>query len=100
MAGTDLPAQAHLVFETAAEHVSAHVPIASPADLVGDVLKTLRTTRFDTAAEIAVCDKDRKLKGLVNIEDLLAAPDDTPMSELMDPDPPMVGQGTDQEEAA
>ena len=100
MASADPPGQAPLLFETASEHVSAHVPVAAPTDRVGDILKTLRTTRFDTAAEIAVCDKDRKLKGLVNIEDLLAAPEDKPVSELMDPDPPVVSQGTDQEVAA
>ena len=100
MASSDPSAQAPLVFETALEHVSAHVPVASPTDRVGEILKTLRATRFDTAAEVAVCDKDRKLKGLVNIEDLLAASEDKLVTELMDPDPPVVGPGTDQEVAA
>ena len=100
MASADPSVQAPLVFETALEHVSAHVPVASPTDRVGEILKTLRATRFDTAAEVAVCDKDRKLKGLVNIEDLLAASEDKLITELMDPDPPVVGPGIDQEVAA
>jgi magnesium transporter len=87
------------VFETALEHLTARVPIATPAARADAIRRSLVGRRFDTVAEIAICEGDR-LVGLVNIEDLLAAPDHTPATEMMDAEPPVVGPGVDQEVAA
>jgi magnesium transporter len=56
--------------------------------------------RFDTAAVVAVCDPDGRLDGLVTIEDLLAAPPEARLVEIMDPRPPAVSPATNQEQAA
>ncbi|WP_245645952.1 magnesium transporter [Pseudonocardia acaciae] len=91
----DAPAPA----ETAAAHLSANVPVVGPSARAGEVLDGLRGHRFDSASVVAVC-TDGRLAGLVGIERLLAAPPTAPVTELMDPRPPMVGLDTDQERAA
>jgi magnesium transporter len=88
-----------LVFETAAEHLSARVPTAARGDRAASIRRALEGQRFDTAAQVAVVE-DGKLLGLVGLEDLLAAPDNVLASELMDADPPVVAPGLDQEKAA
>lgn len=87
------------VFETAAEHSAAAVPVAAPGDSVADIRRALWGRRFDTAAAVAVIDEGR-LMGLIRIEDLIAAPDDAPATAVMDHDPPVVRPGVDQEKAA
>ena len=54
---------------------------------------------FDCADDVAVLD-DAKLVGIVPIDRLLAAAADTPMTALMDPDPPVVHPGANQEHVA
>jgi magnesium transporter len=97
VAGRTAPAGA--VFETAVEHLTSRVPVASPTSRAGDIRRSLEGQRFDTVAEIVICEQGR-LVGLLNIEDLLAAPEDHVASELMDHDPPVVAPGVDQEVAA
>jgi magnesium transporter len=100
MAAPELSPAVHpLAFETAAEHVSTRVPIVSPAASAREVCRSLVGHRFDTVAEVAVCE-DGRLMGLLSIEDLLAAPPEAVVAQLMDPDPPTVAQGLDQEKAA
>jgi magnesium transporter len=84
---------------TAAEHVHARVPVFAPDLTAGAVRTHLAGRRFDTVADVAVC-RGTYLVGLARIEDVLAAADDTLLSTLMDPDPPVVAPGTDQEVAA
>ena len=88
-----------VVFETAAEHVTSRVPIAAPTDRAGDIRRSLEGHSFDTVAEIAICE-DGKLVGLLNIEDVLAVPEKTLAHQIMDPYPPVVAPGLDQELAA
>jgi magnesium transporter len=88
-----------LVFETAAEHLTTRVPIAAPCTSAQEMRLTLAGQRFDSVAEVAVCEHGRLL-GLVKIEDVLAASDETCARDLMDATPPVVGPGTDQEVAA
>lgn len=95
-----LPSMPELEFETAAEHHTRTVPIASPDDRVGLVCARLRGRRFDSVAEIVVLGDHDRLQGLVNIEDLLAAEDGTLLKDIMDPTPPVVLPGVDQEVAA
>ncbi len=64
-----------------------------------DVLTGLRGRRFDSAAVVAVC-RDGRLAGLATIERLLAAAPGTTVTDVMDPDPPVVAPGTDEEVAA
>lgn len=87
------------VFETAAEHSATRVPMAGPGDSIGKIRRSLWGHRFDTAAAVAVTDQGR-LVGLIRMEDLIAAPDDLLATAVMDPDPPVVGPGLDQEKVA
>jgi magnesium transporter len=63
------------------------------------VRQWLAGRRYESTSLLVVCD-DQKFLGIVRIEDLLAAPDDHVMSELMDADAPVVAPGVDQEVAA
>jgi magnesium transporter len=79
---------------------STVVATTGPDEPVGEVLTRLRAmSRLETAADIAVVDRGR-LVGLIPIEALLAAPDHNLAGSIMDPDPPVVGPGVDQEIAA
>jgi magnesium transporter len=55
--------------------------------------------RYDSATHIVVCDAGQ-FCGILRLEDVLAAPDDSPASTLMDAEPPVVAPGVDQEIAA
>jgi magnesium transporter len=90
---------AELRFESAAEHLTTRVPRVAPVDTAGAVREALVGRRFDAVAEIVVCEGER-LVGLVNIEDVLAAPAGALLSDLMDAKPPVVSPGVDQEVAA
>jgi magnesium transporter len=89
-----------LQFETAAEHHTARVPLASPTDTAAAVRDRLIGQHYDSVAEIVVCDAEGKLAGLVNVEDVLAAPGDTRIDQIMDAHPPVVAPHVDQEIAA
>ena len=84
---------------TAGGHAASTVPTAGPGDTVDAVLAQMRGRQFDSAAVVAVC-TDGRLVGLAAIERLLAAPAHATVGEVMDPDPPAVAPGTDQEQAA
>jgi magnesium transporter len=81
------------------EHGTAAVPIVAPTDTIADVRTQLIGRRYDSVRDIAVC-RDVELVGLLRVEDVLAAPPATLVGSLMDPDPPSVAPGTDQEIAA
>ncbi|HEX5712973.1 MAG TPA: magnesium transporter [Solirubrobacterales bacterium] len=83
----------------AVEHATAEVPRASPEQEVGEVRDAIVGTSYESAVDIAVLAGD-ELVGIVSIEGLLAADRETPMEALMDPDPPVVAPGEDQEVAA
>lgn len=83
----------------AVEHATAEVPRASPGQAVGEVRDAIVGTSYESAVDIAVLAEDR-LVGLVSIEGLLAADRETTITTLMDPDPPAVAPGEDQEVAA
>jgi magnesium transporter len=88
-----------LAFETAGEHITVSVPVVSARVTAAEIRRLLLRNRYDTVAEIVVCDEG-KLRGLINVEDVLTAPDATPASQLMDSDPPTAHHGIDQEAAA
>jgi magnesium transporter len=88
-----------LAFETAAEHVSRQVPIARPDATIAEVRRAIEDKRFETATGIAICDEGR-LVGVLSVERLLAGPGEALARDVMDPDPPVVAPGVDQEVAA
>jgi magnesium transporter len=75
------------------------VPVAHPEAAAGEARAGLVGRRFESAAHVAAC-KDGYLVGLARIEDVLAADPATPMAELIDPDPPVIIHGVDEEIAA
>jgi magnesium transporter len=75
------------------------VPTATPGDRVDAVLAQMRGRQYESAAVVAVC-TDGRLVGLATLERLLSAPADATVGAVMDPDPPVVSPGTDQEHAA
>ena len=85
--------------ETAATHVVTSVPVASPEDTAGAVRAALVGRSYGAVHDVAVCRQGR-LVGLVELRDLLAAAEAVPLADLMDPDPPTVAPGIDQEAAA
>ncbi|MCK6211877.1 magnesium transporter [Georgenia sp. EYE_87] len=97
MADPDIALTAGL--RTAAQHATRNVPVAVASDAAGQVLDGMRGRAFDSAAVLAVLDGDR-LRGLVTLERLLAAPPTTPVGAIMDDAPPVVAPSTAQERAA
>jgi magnesium transporter len=86
--------------DSAIGFATIRVPVATAGETAADVLSRIsRAERYDTVADIAVVEGDR-LRGLVSIEDLLAASPLSTAESLMDPDPPIVSPGMDQEVAA
>jgi len=85
--------------ESPGEQVVERVPVARPDERVDDIRRALVGQRFDSAADIAVCEGER-LVGLIRLEDLLAAPPDALAREVMDAEPPVVAPGADRERAA
>ena len=92
----DLPER---IADTAAQHATASVPLATPQDTAGAVRRALEGNRYESAADIVVVDGER-LVGLVAIEALLAAPGDVRMAELLDGEPAIVAPGVHREVAA
>ena len=85
--------------ETAVAHACTNVPITEPHRRVAEVRQLLAGRRYDSASHVVVREGNR-FAGIVRIEDLLAAADDSAISTVMDADPPTVGPGVDQEVAA
>lgn len=85
--------------ETAADHVATDVPIFPTQTTAGEARQVLTRRRYASRRDLAVSDEGR-LVGLVTIENLLPADGGEMLAKLMDPDPPVVGPGVDQEVAA
>jgi magnesium transporter len=75
------------------------VLVVEPSSTASQVCERLKERRYDSISDIAVCDGSH-LRGMVKIEDLMAAPGDTVLADLMDADPPVVRHGVDQEVVA
>ncbi len=85
--------------EVAGTLAVAAVPPCAAGDRVGDVRRAMAGRRFESVDALAVLDGPR-LAGLVRMVDLVAAADDEPVRARMDPDPPRIAPGADQEIAA
>ncbi len=94
-----LVANGGVTFETAARHACSQVPVVTPSQQVDAVLQQLAGQRYESASHIIVCG-GRKFLGVVRIEDLLSAPAEATLGDLMDRDAPVVAPGIDQEIAA
>lgn len=90
---------AHVDFETAAEHATRDIPIFGPEACAGDMRQALVGRNYESASHVAVC-REQRFLGVIRIEDLLAAAGDQTAERLMDVDTPFVGPGLDQEVAA
>lgn len=84
------------------EHLARDVPVCAPADTVAELTAALRARPYECAEDIAVCEgtSPRRLVGVIPVERVLAARDEDTAERLMDPDPPVVTPGADQEHAA
>lgn len=98
MAHKALPSLEELTYEIAAEHVCTRVPVAASTARLGDVRRAIERQHYDSATHLAICDNGR-LKGIMTIETLLAAPDETIASAVMDTRPPRIAPKSDQEMA-
>lgn len=85
---------------TAAHLASRTVAVLAAEEYCGHVRDRLVGQRFDTVRDLAVCDADRRVIGVVRIEDLLGADAETPIGQIMDPEPPVLARDTDREVAA
>jgi len=92
-------AEAPREHERAIAHGTPHVPRCAPDDTAGTVRAALPGETFECADDIAVLDGER-LVGLVGIERLLGVEEDARIADVMDPDPPVVAPGADQEAVA
>jgi magnesium transporter len=92
-------ANGRVTFETAAQHACRQVPVVTPDRRADVVRQQMWGQPYESASHIIVCD-DGKFLGVVRIEDLLSAPADATMGDLMDRDAPVVAPGVDQEVAA
>jgi magnesium transporter len=92
-------ANGHITFETAAHHAGNEVPVFTPSRRADEVRQQLVGQRYECASHVVVCDHQTFL-GVVRIEDLLAAPANRTLGDLMDRDAPVVAPGVDQEVAA
>jgi magnesium transporter len=84
---------------TVGEYVVSDVPVVSPADTISSIRQAMQGRRFVSTAAVAVCE-DSRLKGVIRGEDLFGAPGDRRADRVMDPDPPAVVVGEDQQVAA
>ena len=85
--------------ESAGANVVTNVPIVTPDDPAGEVRSRLLGRRYDSATDLAVCVEGRLL-GLLRLEDVLAAPDKTPVRDLMTSDCICAREDDDVEEIA
>lgn len=80
------------------------VPLCRPGTTGAALQAMLVGSPYASAADVAVCEhvdtSAHRLLGLIPLENALAAQPDDLAADLMDPDPPVVAPGVDQEAAA
>lgn len=88
-----------LTFETAAAQACTQVPVVAPMTRAVEIRQGLVGQRYESATHIVVCEGGI-FRGILPIEDLLVASEEARAQDLMDPEPPYVAPGVDQEVAA
>lgn len=96
-ASNTFPATPEATLDTAAEHATGNVPLVYPRMSAAEARQSLVGAVFECASHIVVVNEAGKLLGILRLEALLAAPGEIPVDDIMDHDPPVVGQGVDQE---
>ncbi|HWT16701.1 MAG TPA: magnesium transporter [Patescibacteria group bacterium] len=87
-------------FESAASLATDDVPLACPDDSVATLRERLAARRYACVTDIpVVMREDRRLVGLLQIEDVVSAAGDTLIGAIMDADPPTIAHGIDREHA-
>lgn len=87
------------LLDNAHAHVTSNVPVVHPSETAAVIREHLHEQEYDSVTHLAVCERDQFL-GLIRIKDLLPAAATITARELMDPDPPIVAPGMDQEKVA
>lgn len=77
----------HLPADAAGHIMETNIPAVLPVTTVGDVRDLLSSKKFDTVNYIYIVDKNGILKGVFPVKDVFLASTDTPVSEIMNPDP-------------
>jgi magnesium transporter len=85
--------------DAVARHVVTSVPVFGSSVTVGEAFDSIRGRTYESAAVVVLCD-DGYMRGMVPVERLFAARDDTRLIDVAETDPPVVGPGVDQEVAA
>jgi magnesium transporter len=80
-------------------HAVRDVPVADPSATQAEMLDLLTRRPFAASTHVAVC-KEGRFLGLIRLERLLPADPGARAVDLMDPDPPRIEGGMDQEMAA
>jgi magnesium transporter len=88
-----------LAFDTAAAHAYRQVPVVSPTARAGEIWNSLKGGRYESATHLVVCEGDQ-FRGILRIEEVLAAPAEAQVYSFMDAHPPVVAPSVDQEIAA
>lgn len=91
--------QTGLIDETALAHAVLDIPLVAPGATVADILDAITGRQFERASAIVVAEGG-VFHGLIKIEGLLAAERNKTAIDIMDPDPPVVRPGMDQEAVA
>ncbi|MHC1585929.1 MAG: magnesium transporter MgtE N-terminal domain-containing protein, partial [Candidatus Hecatellaceae archaeon] len=90
--------------DTAGGLMTNRIPIFYEGTLVEKVIQEftvrLKFDEYDTSNCIYAVDKDEKLKGMISSKELLLAPRDKKLREVVHPPPAIVKPETDQEEVA
>lgn len=97
--GDPIPQADNPNFELARNHAEADVPVVDRDATQAAAIKMMCSRKYASASHIAIC-RSGKLEGILRIEDLLAADPGTTVGTIMDPEPPLVSNGMDQEVAA
>lgn len=85
--------------QPARDHASVDVPVVAPGLSKSGILRAMAGRKYASATHVAVCE-DGVFRGIIRIEDLLSADEETRAADMMDPDPQIVASGMDQEVAA
>jgi magnesium transporter len=90
--------QGETFLRTVEEYATSRVPQAAPTETAGSVREKMLGESFDRVAEVVIIEK-RRVAGLLSMRQLLEAPADAQVAELMD-SPSILTPGGSQEEAA
>lgn len=89
--------EARLTFDVGSPQ--RRVPVVQANARVRDVVRVLVGQRYDSAAHVVAC-QGEKFVGLARIEDVLASDPSTILGNIIDADPPLISETTDEEVAA